>query len=117
MWGNNGPALMFRVLKKWCNAEHIESMNNVSCRGFNILPTRSFHPVDFNKRKELFAQPMVTKTEVNKPINWLTEEVVGVHVWNRMSQNELVYKNSSQAYTRLARQHCPVIFYIAPEIF
>jgi lactosylceramide 4-alpha-galactosyltransferase len=106
---------MFRVLKKWCNANNLESMDHVSCRGFNILPTRSFHPVDFVSMKELFAQPMVTETEVN--IHWLTEDVVGVHVWNRMSQNELVYKNSSQDYTRLARQHCPVIFSIAPEIF
>nr|CAH0108563.1 unnamed protein product [Daphnia galeata] len=52
---NNGPALIFRascVLQKWCNADNLKTMEYINCRGFNVLPESSFHPVHFNKMKE-----------------------------------------------------------------
>jgi lactosylceramide 4-alpha-galactosyltransferase len=48
---------------------------------------------------------------------WITKQVVGVHVWNKLSFNETAYKNSTQEYIRLVRHNCPVIFSIAPETF
>jgi lactosylceramide 4-alpha-galactosyltransferase len=66
--------------------------------------------------QKLFAQPMVNETE-EKPISWLTEKVVGVHVWNRMNKDEPIYKIDNHPYNHLARNNCPFIFSIAPEIF
>jgi lactosylceramide 4-alpha-galactosyltransferase len=91
-------------------------MEYVSCRGFSVLPESSFHPVRYNKVKEFFAQPMVNETE-EKSISWLTEKVVGVHTWNKLSKDEPIYKNATHAYIQLARNNCPHIFSIAPEIF
>lgn len=56
---------------------------------------------------------MANETE----ISWLTEKVIGVHIWNRMNKDESIYKNAIHPYNRLARNNCPQIFSIAPEIF
>lgn len=117
IWGHNGPSLISRVLKKWCNVDNLDSMDYVSCRGFNVLPTSSFHPVHYGQMKEFFMQRIVNETEPKATISWLTEKVIGVHIWNKLSKNEPIYKNSTQDYTRLARDHCPLTFSIVPDIF
>ncbi len=121
MWGNNGPALIFRVLQKWCNVENLKTMDYINCRGFHVLPESSFHPVHFDKMKELFAHPLTANNNETdnetKSISWLTEKVIGVHTWNKLSKDDPIYKNATHAYNRLAREHCPHIFSIAPEIF
>uniref|UniRef100_A0A0P6GQZ1 Lactosylceramide n=1 Tax=Daphnia magna TaxID=35525 RepID=A0A0P6GQZ1_9CRUS len=115
IWGHNGPALILRVLQKWCNVTDVKSMDYVKCRGFNVLPTSSFHPIPFNKMITLFVQPPANETGGH--LSWLTERVIGVHVWNKSSKNQPIYKNSTQDYTRLARTNCPVAFSIAPDVF
>ncbi len=107
---------MFRVLKKWCNAEHIESINYVSCPGFDVLPSPSFHPVHHFQMEKLFAEPTANETE-EMPISWLTDQVIGVHVWNRMNKDDPIYKKAKHPYKRLVRDHCPLVFSISPEIF
>ena len=118
VWGNNGPNLMFRVLKTWCNVETLNSMDYVTCPGFNVLPASSFHPVTHFEMEKLFTQLTTNENDSEaKSISWLTEKVVGVHVWNRMNKDDPIYKNATHAYNRLARDHCPHIFSTAPETF
>ncbi|XP_032784075.1 lactosylceramide 4-alpha-galactosyltransferase [Daphnia magna] len=115
IWGHNGPSLITRVLRKWCNVTDIESMDYVPCRGFNVLPTTSFHPVHYGQMKTLFVLPSANETGAR--LSWLTETVIGVHVWNKLSKNQPIYKNSTQDYIRLARAHCPNVFSAAPDVF
>jgi lactosylceramide 4-alpha-galactosyltransferase len=65
--------------------------------------------------KELFIQRMENETEAM--LDWLTDKVVGVHTWNKISKSQPIYKSSRQDYARLVRDNCPVVFSIAPEIF
>lgn len=113
VWGHNGPALLLRVLKSWCKAEDLLGMDYVSCHGFNVLHYSSFCPVDYSATEEFFIHRLANET---RPI-WLTDQVVGVHTWNKLTYKKPVYKNSTQHYTWLARINCPSIFTIAPEIF
>ncbi|XP_057368458.1 lactosylceramide 4-alpha-galactosyltransferase-like [Daphnia carinata] len=115
IWGHNGPSLITRVLRKWCNVTDIESMDYVTCRGFNILPTTSFHPVHYGRMKTLFAQPLANESGTR--LTWLTERVIGVHIWNKLSKTQPIYKHSTQDYIRLARIHCPNVFSLAPDVF
>ncbi|KAI9559844.1 hypothetical protein GHT06_013851 [Daphnia sinensis] len=96
VWGHNGPALLGRVITK--------------C----VLPNASFYPVHYPRWREFFHQRAPNDTM--KP-DWLTREVIGLHVWNKISCKEPVYRNSTQYYTQLARAHCPAIFSIAPDVF
>jgi lactosylceramide 4-alpha-galactosyltransferase len=91
-------------------------MDYVSCRGFNVLRTSSFYPVHFSELGKLFDQQTTNDTKSNSLICF-TKEVIGVHVWNKLSKDQPVYKSSTQAYARLAQENCPVIFSIAAEKF
>ncbi len=90
-------------------------MNYVRCKGFHVLPRPTFNPVHFSNWDEFFVQRS-TKDTTGTP-KWLTDQVIGVHTCNKMSNGGLLIKNSTQGYIRLARQHCPRIFSIAPETF
>ncbi|KAK4010354.1 hypothetical protein OUZ56_019500 [Daphnia magna] len=115
IWGHNGPSLITRALRKWCNVTDIEPMDYVPCRGFNVLPTTSFHPVHYGQMKILFVQPWANETDGR--LTWLTDRIIGVNIWNKLSKNQPIYKNSSQGYIQLARTHCPNVFSIAPNVF
>lgn len=47
----------------------------------------------------------------------LDDRVLGAHVWNKLSADQPVRKNSTQLFSRLARDHCPLIYSIAPDTF
>ncbi|XP_057365427.1 lactosylceramide 4-alpha-galactosyltransferase-like [Daphnia carinata] len=114
VWAHNGPALLDRVLTKWCGVDRLPDANYLKCRGFSVLPKASFYPVHYPMWREFFDQRGPNDT-VNP--DWLTTEVIGVHFWNKMSYEEPVFRNSTQYYTQLARTHCPATFSIAPDIF
>ncbi|XP_045026619.1 lactosylceramide 4-alpha-galactosyltransferase [Daphnia magna] len=113
-WTHNGPALLGRVLTKWCGVDSLPEMNYLKCRGFSVLPKASFYPIHYPRWREFFNQRAPNDTM--KP-DWLTTEVIGVHIWNKISHGEPVCRNSTQYYTQLVRTHCPATFSIAPDVF
>nr|CAH0103546.1 unnamed protein product [Daphnia galeata] len=56
--------------------------------------------------EEFFIHRLANKT--GKPIS-LTDQVVGVHTWNKLTYNKPIYKNSTQYYAWLARTNCPAM--------
>ena len=80
----------------------VGSLNSGRCQEFNVLHKSSFNPVHFADWRKLFVKRPSSETGTPK---WLTEEVFGVHTWNKLSFKELVYKNSTQEYARLARDN------------
>ncbi|XP_045026652.1 lactosylceramide 4-alpha-galactosyltransferase-like [Daphnia magna] len=113
-WTHNGPDLLGRVLTKWCGVGSLPEMNYLKCRGFSILPQTSFYPVHYGNWQEFFKQRYSNDTMTP---DWLTTDVIGVHIWNKLSYGEPVFRNSTQYYTQLARIHCPATFSIAPDVF
>ena len=107
IWGQNGPLLLTRVLKKWCSLDKVAVMTADSCYGFEVLPPNTFYPIEWSNWESYFS---------DKNITW-GNDTVGVHVWNKKSSSIAIYKNSSQVYTQLARSKCPTIFAIVPEVF
>jgi lactosylceramide 4-alpha-galactosyltransferase len=91
-------------------------MDYISCRGINILPKSSFQPVYYGNMLEFFVHRLADNQTEKKP-TWLTKNVVGIHTFNNLSFREPIFKNSSQYYTQIARDNCPFIFSMAPQIF
>jgi lactosylceramide 4-alpha-galactosyltransferase len=89
VWSHNGPDLVTRMLQNWCQVYYISWMTPERCKGFRILPPKSFYPVHY----------------------------VGAHVWNSLSSEWVVNKNSNQYYAQMARLSCPRIFNVAPQQF
>ncbi|KAK4030105.1 hypothetical protein OUZ56_023062 [Daphnia magna] len=113
-WTHNGPDLLGRVLTKWCGVDRLQETNYLKCSGFSVLPRISFYPVHYSNLGEFFKQ---RETNDTMTPDWLTAEVIGVHIWNKLSYGEPVFRNSTQYYTQLARIHCPATFSIAPDVF
>ena len=109
IWGYNGPLLLTRVLQKWCGVNEIAAMNTTSCRGYNVLPPSSFYPIAYLKFKEYFIE--------NSSLPNLGENVIGAHVWNKLSATIKVSKFSNQMYAQLAKSQCPLVFSTAHDFF
>ena len=93
-------------------------MNHISwiapgrCSGLWILPYRTFFPIDYTQWDEFFDQANLTK----ELLKW-GEDVIGAHIWNRVSAEKAILKKSNQLYVQIAKSSCPRIFHAAPEIF
>ncbi|XP_059474325.1 lactosylceramide 4-alpha-galactosyltransferase-like [Neocloeon triangulifer] len=97
----NGPNSFTRMLERECGVEYAKVPTDGRCRDLVIIPPEGFHAVPWNNWTKFYipeAAPEVMKT-VNQSF--------GVHFWNSLSQRALVQVGSDQAYSRLAREHCP----------
>lgn len=81
------------------------------CKGFKILPPKSFYPVHYWDWKAYFSE-----RGDKEVIDW-DESVIGAHVWNSLSSKWVVRKDSNQYYVQLARSSCPRILDIATQVF
>lgn len=89
-------------------------MNFITCHGFNILPYSSFYPLYHPHSYELF----VTEPRYNaSQAVWINEIALGVHVWNKITADWSVKKNTPQLYVQLAKMHCPLTLALAPDVF
>ena len=114
MWEHNGPLLLGRILQEWCQMEDYPAMDYIRCKGFNVLQETVFCPVYYTEMKELFEERSPTDGD---QLPWLPNDTIGIHVWNKMSSDQVVYKQSTQYYSRMARNYCPVTYSIAPSTF
>ena len=118
VWDYNGPALVTRIMKKWCNVEHIGLMTPERCRGLQVLQPKSFFPVNVQTSIKFFESHHQSVADEGGNENFeLDESVVGAHVWNKLTADLVVNKKSDQLYVHLARSSCPLIFEVAPNEF
>lgn len=101
-------------MKEWCHAEDLASMNLVRCKGFHLLQPSAFIPVHYGGMSQFFEDRPSNETG-DPPM--VSEDTVGIHIYNKLNFNMTAYKNSTQYYTRLARSYCPFSFSIAPNVF
>jgi hypothetical protein len=113
VWSHNGPDLVTRILQEWCQVYYISWMTPERCKGFRILAPKSFYPVHYLRWRDYFYKRGDKKED---RVNW-DESIVGAHVWNSLSSQWVVNKNSNQYYTQIARSSCPRIINVAPEQF
>lgn len=110
-WPHNGPDLVTRVLASWCGEDTISWMTPARCKGFKILPYKSFYPIRYLYWKSYFTN----RDESDHP-DW-GGATIGAHVWNSFSADIPVRKSSNQYYTQIARTSCPKTFQSAPPEF
>ena len=109
-WGYNGPELLTRVMKVWCRTDDVPSMKRDTCGDLDVLSPTSFYPVHWKAWQPLFADS--ADAEWTPP-----HDTVAVHMWNQFTSGVAVLKNSSQLYSRLAKDNCPRVFFSAEDIF
>ena len=98
-----------------CEVDNLDLMTAERCGGFRVLPKETFYLIYWKQWEEYFSLQVRDQQSVIQTLNY--RKVIGSHVWNKLSSNKPIYKNSNQLYVQLARSSCPFIYEIAPKIF
>lgn len=105
VWNSNGPALLTRVIRRWCHLNESELLDTFKeCSPLKILPANSFLPVHWHHQTYYF-----------KPfrLKWVLaalKDSYAAHIYSHMNSKKKVLKGSRVAYDVLARQHCPRVY-------
>ncbi|XP_060695535.1 lactosylceramide 4-alpha-galactosyltransferase-like [Hemiscyllium ocellatum] len=104
IWGHQGPQLVTRVLKKWCQKKSIAKIQQ--CKGVRMLPPEAFYPVRWQDWKKYFE--VMSKSEVQK----LLKNSYAVHIWNKMSHGTSFPMGSKVMIDQLSSVYCPISYKI-----
>lgn len=106
-WGQNGPEVITRVLKKLCKFATL----SVKCKNFNILPLEDCYAIGFDEWKMFFNESFTNEVKSR------TRDSHFIHLWNKFSSNYKVKLNSKVAFLDLAAKFCPKVFKTREETF
>ncbi|XP_059806165.1 alpha-1,4-N-acetylglucosaminyltransferase-like isoform X1 [Hypanus sabinus] len=103
LWGQQGPRLITRVLKRWCNTDDLIAAAGSTCNGISLLNLSRFYPVPYSSWEKFYAP-------------WKKEDIehtfsatYGVHIWNFMNSDKKrkVVAGSGSLIEYFFRMHCP----------
>ncbi|XP_065095251.1 lactosylceramide 4-alpha-galactosyltransferase-like [Ochlerotatus camptorhynchus] len=110
-WGNNGPGVITRVLKRICSTKAPLMMTRERCRYFTVYPPEAFYAINFDDYLQFFEERWV-----DQALATLNRSIV-THVWNKFSRDTKVRVGSRVAYGVLAEQYCPRVYKASGEFF
>nr|CAI5858347.1 unnamed protein product [Callosobruchus analis] len=100
-WGNNGPGVITRLLRRICGTQQAKDMITKDCQGFQVYPPDRFYAVPWTKWHMYFDEN-ATRTVFN-----MSKNSYIIHVWNKHSQVEELPLDSEAAYMVYAKKFCP----------
>ncbi|XP_038600416.1 alpha-1,4-N-acetylglucosaminyltransferase [Tachyglossus aculeatus] len=99
IWGHQGPALVTRVLRRWCNLTDFQDVVDLRCRNLSFLHPRRFYPISYPRWRryyEVWAQQPAFN------------DSYALHLWNYMNKGKKeVAPGSNTLVENLYRKHCP----------
>lgn len=111
-WDHNGPALLTRILSKFCHTKTVSEMSREKCDGFVVFPPNEFYAISYRKWNWFFL-PQHTKSVLE-----IAKKSSVIHVWNALSCDTIINKSHPEtAYGALAKRHCPYSFASSGDIF
>lgn len=112
-WGNNGPGVITRVLKKLCNANTVMEMVNATerCDGFHVYSKSRFYAIPYKKWKNFFITD-----QLNDTMNAVKSSYL-IHLWNRFSYQTPIKVGTKCAYALIAEKHCPLVYKTVGEYY
>ncbi|KNC33417.1 hypothetical protein FF38_09861 [Lucilia cuprina] len=111
-WGNNGPGVITRVIKKICNTNNIELMMDTKrCMGFKVFGIDAFYAIPWRQWEHFFEPELVEQTMER------TKNSYVAHIWNKHSIKRPIRVGTKCAYCLMAEMHCPRVYKAAGEYF
>lgn len=111
-WGNNGPGVITRVMKRICQTGNIELMQDTKrCLGFRVFPIEAFYAIPWLEWDHFFEPHLLEQTMTRLKNSFVA------HVWNKHSVKRQIKTDSQCAYSVLAQTHCPRVYKAAGEFF
>lgn len=108
----NGPSLVTRVLRAFCNIETVENLiaKSDSC-GFKVFNSSAFYAID-SGNWNLLLDSKFTKIVLNQ-----TKDSYLIHFWNKNDATKRIRIQDGSAYAKLAQKNCPRTVAAAGEYF
>lgn len=110
-WINNGPGVITRVLYKICKTKNPAEMTSDRCGGFRVYKPQEFYAVTWQDWYSYFDGTS-TKSTLN-----VTKDSFAIHVWNKLSTNEIIEVGSNVAYGIIAEKNCPRVYRASGKFF
>ncbi|CAH2278572.1 alpha-1,4-N-acetylglucosaminyltransferase-like, partial [Pelobates cultripes] len=102
VWGNQGPHLFTRVLKKFCNISRFESVQDLVCKNVSYLYPQRYYPIPYASWKKYYQAWEKFPT---------FDESYALHIWNKMNkQKKTMVPGSKTLMEHLYQQHCPTTY-------
>lgn len=101
-WASNGPEVVTAVMKELCNTNVTSNMTDKNCQGIQILPTALFLPFTDNL--------MYFKERATKVVMTVIEHAYTAHIYNHVSKNIKLTRNSKCGYLEIAKKFCPNVY-------
>ncbi|KAJ7324985.1 hypothetical protein JRQ81_018005 [Phrynocephalus forsythii] len=100
IWGNQGPFLMTRVLKKLCNLTDFKDTEDQKCHNISFLNPQRFYPIPYKDWK-MYYEVWDSTPQFN--ISY------ALHLWNFMNQKDKknITIGSNILVENLFRMYCP----------
>ncbi|KAK9883259.1 hypothetical protein WA026_001445 [Henosepilachna vigintioctopunctata] len=103
-WGNNGPGVVTRLVKKHCKVKQIKEAFNRRCDDFKVFSPEYFYAIPWQSWKEYFEDK-----SLDKVMN-ATKKSYIIHVWNKHSNSLKLSLDSKSAYSTFAKKYCPKVY-------
>ncbi|KAF5270580.1 hypothetical protein FQR65_LT05478 [Abscondita terminalis] len=112
VWGNTGPRVITKVMKRMCQVNNIKLMPNRSCSGVHVLPSDKFYPVHWLESQKIF-ETQKSDYLLNKILN----TSIVLHLWNKFSHGFVASEAPNSIYNTLANKFCPLVYDVAKNYF
>ncbi|ORY49453.1 hypothetical protein BCR33DRAFT_847427 [Rhizoclosmatium globosum] len=109
IWARNGPRMVTRTYKKYCEQDEIDESMAEVCKTLAVMPTERFFPIQYEQREKLFE----AFDESCDLMEQISRESVGIHWWNKRVQTSTI--STKTMLTVLMKSHCPAVFESFPE--
>lgn len=112
-WAWNGPGVITRSLKKYCQASKVSDLIEHKCKDFTVYPQSAFSPIHWRQWSKYFTTDEKVRDSVMKEI----KNSYVIHVWNYLSKGTNITLGSIQPYGAIAREQCPKVYSTIKMVF
>ncbi|XP_043557740.1 alpha-1,4-N-acetylglucosaminyltransferase-like [Chiloscyllium plagiosum] len=106
VWGQQGPRLITRVLKQWCQSDNPSAFTGKECNGISLWVTRRFYPIPYSNWGSYYNH--WKKEDIERYFS----DTYGAHIWNYMNsgRKRKVTAGSGSLLEYLFQMHCPTTY-------
>ncbi|XP_055501293.1 alpha-1,4-N-acetylglucosaminyltransferase-like, partial [Leucoraja erinacea] len=82
VWVQQGPQMITRVLKKWCQIDNLTAFMGTECNGISLWITSRFYPIPYSG----WEKYCIAWKKEDREQTFLA--TYGIHVWNFMNSSK-----------------------------
>lgn len=110
-WGANGLDTITRSVIKLCKTNLFANATLENCEGFKVCPQETFFAIPYQSNDLFFNENLFEQGKQMLENSTLT------HLWNYLTWNKTVRKDSNALLTNLVKEYCPKVYSEIQEVY